>query len=379
MIEIEDKKNCCGCHACFNICPQNAILMIEDENGFKIPKIDKRLCVNCGLCEKVCPIIKDVKIENEPEAYAMYNIDEQNRKNSSSGGIFSLLSKEILHLNGVVFGAKFNDKFEVEHDFIENEESLYMFMSSKYVQSTIGDNYKKVKDFLENGRYVLFSGTPCQIEGLKAFLNKDYARLYTQDIICHGVPSPMVWKKYLEYREEKDGKKPQEINFRNKEKGWKEYETYFKYNDGEYRKNHKNDYFMNTFLSNLCLRESCYDCKFKKKNRISDITLGDFWGIDKVISNFSDNKGVSLVIVNSIKGKELFEKIKCKCKFEKTDLNEAIKYNPSMIKSSEKPKNRKVFLERIKSESFELITKQYVSKKSIIKRIKIKVKNILSN
>lgn len=378
MIEINDKKQCCGCHACFNICPKNAIKMIEDENGFKVPKVDQELCINCNLCKKVCPIVNNSKIENEPIAYAMYSLDEDVRKKSSSGGIFTLIAKEILKINGVVFGAKFNEDFEVEHDFIENEKELYKFMGAKYIQSTIGNNYKKVKEFLDSDRYVLFTGTPCQIEGLKNYLAKDYEKLYTQDIICHGVPAPSVWRKYLKYRNNQSLGKLIQVNFRNKDIGWNRYSTNFKYENGEYKKNHNEDLFMNAFLSDLCLRESCYDCKFKKKKRISDITLGDFWGIDNVIRKFNDNKGVSLVIVNSAKGEKLIEAINGKTEVKRVNLDEAIKFNKSMIESANESENRNIFLERIKTGDFSKVVNKYKKKEKIIKKIKRKLKKILS-
>ena len=180
--------------------------MIEDEKGFKYPKINENKCINCGLCEKVCPILNKRKITNAPKAYACINKDEDIRKNSSSGGIFTLIAEEIIDRGGVVFGAQFDNDFNVIHSYTNNKNKIYKFRGSKYVQSIIGDNYKIVKSFLEEGKYVLFTGTPCQVEGLYAFLQKDYDNLYTGDIICHGVPSPKVWRKYLEYRKTNDMK-----------------------------------------------------------------------------------------------------------------------------------------------------------------------------
>lgn len=192
MIKIEDKSKCSGCHACYSICEKKAIIMKEDKKGFKYPSVNKEKCTNCNLCEKVCPILNNQTISNEPIAYACYNKNEKVRLESSSGGIFSLISAEILKKDGVVFGASFNNEFMIEHTCIESIEELYKFRGSKYVQSIIGDTYKKAKEFLKHGKYVLFTGTPCQIEGLLKYLGKDYDNLYTQDIICHGVPSPNV-------------------------------------------------------------------------------------------------------------------------------------------------------------------------------------------
>lgn len=377
MLEIKEKKECCGCHACFNICPKKAISMVEDENGFKIPKINKELCIDCGLCEKVCPILKNNKIENTPKAYAVQNLDEKIRKNSSSGGIFSLIASAILDLNGVVFGAKFNEKFEVEHDFIEKKEDIYKFRGSKYVQSAIGECYKKVKNFLDEGRYVLFTGTPCQIEGLKTYLQKDYDTLYTQDIICHGVPAPKVWREYLKYRKIKDGKAPNNINFRQKNKGWSSYEIQLNYDKSNYTKNHKEDLFMQSFLRDACLRESCYECKFKKKNRISDITLADFWGMKNIVPELNDDKGTSLVIINSKKGAKLFNDIKEKTIYKEVDFEESIKYNKSMTEAAKVPKHRREFLEFVNNKNFNKAVKKYTKKPTMIQRIKMKVKILI--
>ena len=277
MLEIENKEKCSGCHACYSVCPTKAIEMVKDEKGFKYPVIDQPKCVNCHLCEKTCPIINKKIVDNEPKAYSCYNKNNEVRSKSSSGGIFTLIASKILEKNGVVFGASFNNKFMVEHIYVEKEEELYKIRGSKYLQSIIGDSYKQAKKFLEEGRYVLFTGTPCQIEGLLSYLNKDYENLITQDIICHGVPSPKVWNKYLEYREKEDGEIPLEINFRSKENGWKNYNLKFRYNGHEYKNNQNTDKYMQAFLKNVSLRESCYNCSFKKINRLSDITLADFW------------------------------------------------------------------------------------------------------
>ena len=376
MIEITNKTKCCGCHACYNVCPKGAIKMQQDEKGFKYPVIDKEKCINCGLCTKVCPILNNNQIENKPVAYACINKDENIRSQSSSGGIFTILAEEILEKNGVVFGATFDEKYNVVHEYIEKKEDLEKFRGSKYVQSSINDTYKKAKEFLEKDRYVLFTGTPCQIEGLKKYLRKDYDKLYTQDIICHGVPSPKVWKKYLEYRENEDKEKPQNISFRNKENGWKLYKIKFGYLKSKYEKNQNEDIYMQAFLKNTSLRDSCYNCSFKKKNRISDITLADFWGIENVLPEMDDNKGTSLVIVNSIKGQELFEKIKDNIGFKKVDLEDAIKYNKSMIESAKKDKNREKFFENLDKMKFDKLVKKYTYKRGIIRKILSRIKRI---
>lgn len=377
MIKIEDKSKCSGCHACYSICEKKAITMKEDEKGFRYPIIDRKKCVDCKLCEKVCPILNNQTISNEPIAYACYNKNEKVRLESSSGGIFSLISAEILKKDGVVFGASFNNEFMIEHTCIESIEELYKFRGSKYVQSIIGDTYKKAKEFLKHGKYVLFTGTPCQIEGLLKYLGKDYDNLFTQDIICHGVPSPNVWKKYLTYRNDKDGEKPLKINFRNKDNGWSSYNLKFKYKDKEYKENQIKDKYMQAFLRNVCLRDSCYNCSFKKMNRLSDITLADFWGIQRVKPELYDNKGTSLVIINSEKGKELFESIEKEIIKEEVDINEAIIGNPSMVKSSTKDKNREKFFDNLNNLEFDILVKKYTEQPNFISKCITKSKKIV--
>lgn len=375
MIEIKNKMDCCGCYACCNICPKNAIEMIEDDNGFKYPKVDKEKCINCNLCEKVCPILSQTKVENKIKvAYACINKNVKERLNSSSGGIFSLLAKNILNKNGIVFGAMFNNEWDVVHGYIETYEDIDKLQGSKYVQSTIGNSYKKVKEFLEKDRYVLFTGTPCQIEGLKNFLGKEYEKLITQDVICHGVPSPKAWKKYKEYRIKKDKENPKKISFRNKDNGWSNFNMKFSYEKSNYKKNQQTDLFMQAFLRNTILRDSCYNCHFKKKDRVSDITLADFWGIDRILPDFYDNNGVSLVIVNSEKGKILFEKIKNDIKCREVDLLQAIKYNPSMVKSVKADPKREEFFENIDNYDFNKLVNKFTSKPVFIKRVLSRVK-----
>ena len=377
MIDIKNKEKCSGCHACYSVCPTKAIKMVEDEKGFKYPVVDQSKCVNCRLCEKVCPIINKKIVNNEPKAYSCYNKNDDIRSKSSSGGIFTLLASKILEKNGVVFGASFTNEFMVEYIYVEKEEELYKLRGSKYLQSIIGDSYKQVKKFLEEGRYVLFTGTPCQVEGLMAYLNKKYEKLFTQDIICHGVPSPKVWKRYLEYRKIEDAEEPLEINFRNKDNGWKNYNLKFRYKEHEYKNNQSMDKYMQAFLKNVSLRESCYNCSFKKINRLSDITLADFWGIEKINPEMFDDKGTSLVIVNNEKGKELFKEIQNEVVKEEVNLNEAIKYNPSMITSSKPDKNREEFFENLEKMDFNELVNKYTEKPNFVSKCISKGKKIV--
>lgn len=359
--DVIDKEKCTGCMACKNACPRNAIEIHENDEGFLYPKINKDYCVNCNICKKVCPVENKLEEnENEIEVYACKNKDDEIRLKSSSGGVFSLIANYILEQKGIVFGATFNEKFEVIHDWIENQNELDKFRCSKYLQSKIGNSYTKVKEFLKEGRKVLFTGTPCQIEGLLGYLGKDYENLYTQDIICHGVPSPKVWKKYLEYKEKINNETIKKINFRRKDiSGWNNYKVNFKYETFEENEDVNDNFYMNIFLKNIVLRNTCYDCNFKKEKRLSDITVADFWGIEKVNDEIYDEKGISAVLINSEKGKILFENIKNDLIISKESIEDIKKYNPSFIKSSYYNEKRDAFFEDLNSKDFEEILRKY--------------------
>lgn len=381
MIRIEEKNMCCGCGACFNKCPKNAIEMIEDEKGFKYPKVNEKLCINCGLCNKVCPILNKNSIINEPKAYACYNNNLEVRKKSTSGGIFSLLASNIIRKNGVVFGASFNEKFELYHTYAETMDDISKFRGSKYLQSDIKNSYRKVKEFLDNDRYVLFTGTPCQIEGLINFLGKKYDKLVLQDIICHGVPSPKIWNIYKEYCEKKAKSKLTDMSFRSKVKeGWTKYHINMNFKNGEsYDIEHNNDSYMKAFLNHLSLRDSCTNCKFKKVNRFSDITLADFWGIDKIKPELKDHDGISLVIVNSYKGQKIFDEIKKEIFFSEVNLQDAVKFNPSFSITSIENKRSNYFFKKVNSNNFDIVVNSLIPKDKILNRVKRKIKKILKS
>ena len=363
MIEILEKSKCSGCHACAEICPKKCIQMVSDDEGFWYPKVDTTQCTNCGLCEKSCPIITPNTQVSDGciAAYAAIYQEEAIRLKSSSGGVFSALAAYVLEQGGVVFGAGFDEDFNVVHRFVERIEGLDALRGSKYVQSKIGNSYRQAEDFLRAGRLVLFSGTPCQVEGLLSYLRKPYDNLITQDLICHGVPSPMVWRKYMKYRQiQAQGRIIEEISFRSKKTGWKGYSTVFSFENGlQYQAEHHKDPMMKVFLNDLCLRPSCYDCAFKNKVRRSDITLADFWGIQNVLPDMDDDKGTSLVIIQSEKGKGFFQKIEGSISVVAVDPNVAISYNSAMIKSVPLPKKRDAFLKEIESKDFLQVQKKY--------------------
>lgn len=331
MIQIKSIVDCVGCSACAQKCPKHSITMTIDKEGFYYPKIDLATCVDCGLCEKVCPIIQPSPERLPTSAFAAKNLNEQIRIQSSSGGVFNVLAEQTIAEGGVVFGARFNHDWEVVHSFTESFEGLKFFRQSKYVQSNIGTSFKQTELFLKAGRKVLFSGTPCQIAGLKCFLQKEYANLLTVDFICHGVPSPGVWKHYLETelklsiqssRFEKDiistSAQPSidNIEFREKRShGWKKYS--FVVNGKSTPKTNSNtilllhrfgeNAFMKAFLNDLILRPSCHLCQFKKHQVAADITIADFWGFEHISPNDEDDKGVSLIMCRNTKGQEAFK------------------------------------------------------------------------
>lgn len=376
MIEIISKDKCSGCHACFNICPKNCIQMIPDEEGFLYPHVDKGQCIKCGLCENICPIIHKLQTNDSvtTNAIAAINLNEDIRLRSSSGGIFTLIAEEVLNQGGVVFGAAFTEDFKaVHHIRVNNSGNLKKLRGSKYVQSNINDTYKQAKNFLDTGFKVLFTGTPCQIAGLYSYLQKDYKNLYTQDIICHGVPSPMLWEKYVEERETKSASKTQQIFFRYKKYGWKIFSVLFKFsNNKSYVKTLREDSFMRLFLSNTCLRPSCYNCSFKSIHRPADITLADFWGIQNVLPEMDDDKGTSMILIHSEKGKQLISNINNYIKSKDISIDIVEKYNPSVIKSVDYNKNREEFFSKLESKRINSLAKEYCKVP-----LKVKAKSII--
>ncbi len=373
MITINKKENCSGCSACYSACPKNAIKMVADVEGFLYPQVDKTLCIDCGLCNKVCPIEnKKPQIQKQPKAYAGKYNDDFIRHLSSSGGIFTAIATYVLGKGGVVFGVVFNDDFSVSHKAVECEEDLGALRGSKYLQSRIEDTYLQAEKYLKDGRLVLFTGTPCQVGGLLSYLRKSYDNLITQDLICHGTPSPDVWQKYVQYRAAQAGAKANKISFRNKENGWKRFSMSFDFeNNNEYICSAGHDYFIRAFLSNICLRPSCYACSFKTVERNADITLADFWGIQNVLPDMDDDKGTSLILVHTEKGMRILEELNDKIDIKEVDVGCVTKCNSSVCKSAIRHKKRDCFLKEINSQNFDKVVKKYcrISLKTKIKKI----------
>ena len=364
--------DCCGCEACKQICPQQCITMSMDKRGFLYPTADLSNCINCNKCIDVCPAINTSNKIHSTTSYAAINKNENIRTQSSSGGIFSSIAEQILSNDGVVFGARFNNEFNVIHDWTDNSEKYDSFRGSKYLQSSIGECFILAKKFIEENRLVLFTGTPCQIEGLKRFLNKEYENLITIDIVCHGVTSYNVWQEYLHSKCKSD---PTYVNFRSKSTGWKDYSIEIK-GKRNYKSRANNDDFMHCYKSNLFLRSSCYKCPSKFQN-VSDITLGDYWGIDK-ISNLDDDKGTSLIITNTRKGEKIIDSIKSKIIITETDLDSAIQYNPSIKFSSTKHQLSDSFWADFYKCGYKAIKKYgHILRPPFITRLKIMIYNFI--
>lgn len=358
MPNLADKNQCTGCTACANICPKSCIEMKEDDEGFSYPVIDNSRCISCLACERVCPILSNrTPKDEETKAYAALSKNDETRLESSSGGIFSELAKLILQSNGIVYGAKYDNDFKVIHTGIEDIESLKELRGAKYSQSDLSTIFQIIKTQLNNGRQVLFSGTPCQIGGLKAFLKKDYDNLYCIDFVCHGVPSPLVWKKYIEYRSQvdADNQVPEYINLRNKESGWSHYsyQVEFAYSkSNHYLCQNDKDLYMSLFVNNYILRRSCSNCYYKGYSRESDITLGDFWGIWDILPSMDDNKGTSVVFTHSNKGEKLLNSAAIHLQSNPVTLDQATMMNPSLLKSSFPKENRERVLKEISQNGF---------------------------
>lgn len=346
MIKILDKSQCCGCTACKSICPKNAIVMKEDEEGFLYPVVDKNKCVNCGLCEKVCPVKNAKENKKEQHAYIFQNTNNEIRKESTSGGAFTAIAEYVIENDGIVYGAIFDENYKVIHIGIDKKEELYKFRNSKYVQSEICDCYPEVKENLNKNRIVCFSGTSCQIEGLKNYLGKEYEKLLLVDVVCRAVPSPLIWKKYLTLRQ-KEYKDISKIMFRDKYYGYKysNLSIYSKNNDKkrEYHKGVDSDPYLRAFFSNICDRPSCYDCKFKKLHRESDITIWDCFDVEKYNKEFDDDKGTNRILTHTKKGYEVIKEITKENRAEEIDVEKATKGFLAIFQPVKKNERREQF------------------------------------
>ena len=318
-----NKANCCGCTSCYSICPMDAIKMIEDTEGFYYPFINKSKCIECKMCKEVCPLNNKATRNNKPLKLFGVKNGNTERMKSSSGAMFTALSNYIISQNGVVFGVKFDKNYEVIHSYALSKKECERFRGSKYVQSNLGECFKDVCSFLKSNRFVLFSGTPCQCDGLKRYImkkNVSSKKLILCDVICHGAPSPRVWNDYLSFIQKKSS--IESYKFRDKRFGWHGDNISVKYKNGKERVNTpKLKIFTNLYFGNYITRKCCETCPYTSFSRISDITIGDFWGIEHANPAFDDNKGVSLVIANTAKGNLIIKKVIDKLEWFETTMN----------------------------------------------------------
>lgn len=368
MINITEKHLCCGCSACVQICPKHCISLSEDEEGFLYPEVSLEQCIDCGLCEKVCPMISRPSPIEPLETLAVKNRNEEERMKSSSGGVFIALARRVIEKGGVVFGAVFDEDWEVKHTYAESLEEVHPMMCSKYLQSRIENTYFEAGQFLKQGREVMFAGTPCQITGLKKYLRKDYPNLLAVDFLCHGVPSPGVWRTYLREtfgiaaQRAATGKNTvlslslknvpaiAGISFRDKTlSGWKKYSfVVWGKSASKADKNsvllsaiHRDNPYMRGFLSNLYLRPSCYRCLCKNGISHSDITIADYWGVDRIMPEFDDDKGIGLVLLNTEKGENIFSVLDMEIR--QSSLDDARYFNGGFKENIAQPSKRTSF------------------------------------
>lgn len=341
MVNISEKEKCCGCTACYHICPVGAIKMAEDCEGFLYPEIDKEKCIGCNKCDMVCQYkTSEAEQRNEVEAYAAYNKDEKERWNSSSGGIFSLLAQKVLEDGGYVVGAAFDDNWNVYHKMINRPEDLASLMGSKYVQSNLGNIFLEIKKILEGNHKVLFVGTGCQVKGLKLYLKKEYDQLICVDLICLGVPSPRIWRSYL--KTYFHGNQIEKINFKDKSLGWHRFSVKI---DAKQclREEGRSNYYMNGYFRGYYTRPSCYNCMSKGIERVSDLTLADCWGIEHMNPLLDDNKGTSTILVHTQNGKKIWNQINEKTIFAPIDVKDVVLYNKGVAENKRRNKLRNIF------------------------------------
>ena len=384
MPKLAEKEYCTGCTACASVCPKRSITMVPDENGFLCPSVETDKCIGCGLCEKSCPVMTPLGIATAlPRAYAAYSKDETVRRESSSGGVFTEIARTVLKGGGAVFGAAYNERFEVGHICVETERDLAGLRGAKYAQSDLQGVFPHVKDRLDRGQQVMFSGTPCQVGGLMAYLHKPYENLLTVDFVCHSVPSPMAWKEYVKYRSQQDneGDLPESINLRSKETGWSHYQysNLFEYANGKkYTARSGESLYMKLFVGGYINRESCTNCQFKGYKRVSDLTIGDFWGIWDIAPEMDDNKGTSVVLVQSEHGAKMMEGLKDKLVQKSVTLEEASRQNGAMLNPMASNNLRTEALDCIRAGEIAACAKWFDSSKpTIMRKARNTVKRIL--
>ncbi len=360
MLTIVEKNKCTGCEVCVNICPEKCIQVVADNEGFLYPEIDNKKCINCGNCQKKCPANSEPLYNNAKDVFAAWSLDESIRRSSSSGGMFSIFANHVVASGGVANGVKFNKELGLEHKLLFSLEDVRSCRGSKYVQSAPGDIYSQVKKFLDSGKSVFFTSTPCQVDGLYKYLGgHNYDNLITCDLICHGVPSPEYLRKIVKEMTPPDTT-AEKISFRDLTQ-WGGFEIVI--ND-IVRKTEISNLYIIPFLKGYNYRKSCYCCRYAKTSRVADLTLGDFWGLGKYRKFSHDTSwGTSLVMVNTEKGKMLFDAVKKDIFYEKRALSEAVRDNTQLSAPVKKTKYRDDFYKNILSMSIDEIKNCYCNKK----------------
>lgn len=381
MNEIIERSLCTGCSACMNICPASAIEMVEDEDGFLYPSVDVDECTSCFLCREVCPSIKEGCLgcsAVSPDTYVAVHKNKDVLSRSSSGGAFVAIAAYVLNSGGVVCGCAWTKRFEAEHVFVEDDEDLEKLQGSKYVQSRIGLSYRKAQEYLNEGRMLFFTGTPCQVSGLKFFLRKDYENLITADLVCHGVPSQAFLKGYIEYLERKESANLIAFQFRDKTCGWRLVgEAVFTKNGRVYMKRITpvSSYYYNYFVNGHIYRESCYSCRYARAARCGDFTLGDYWGVEKYHSDIDARYGVSLLLVNTNKGRSLLKALSRDLDLTRSDFKKAAANNAQLIKPVAKSSKRDGIFEAWRVGGAYLVASHY--RVSLDERVQSAIKGIL--
>ncbi len=372
ILKMNINKECSGCRACENICPKNSISFVENDEGFLIPTIDENTCINCGLCYKKCPQLNSVNILesfklSKQEVYASKAKDKGILLESSSGGVFTIIAMEIIKNNGVVFGCTFDENFVARHIAVKTVEDLEKLRGSKYVQSNTMKTFLETKEYLKKGIPVLYSGTPCQIAGLRAFLGKSYDKLITIDLICHGVPSPKLFSEYLADFESKNDEKIEKYDFRYKEKTGSSKCNRIITNKKTRAYVYQCDSYYKSFSDEKTYRECCYSCKYTNTKRIGDITIGDYLGYELFHPERDSSLGISVVLVNTIIGKKIFDKVKdTYLTTYNSTLDEAIYKQYTLKKPSKRPSCRSEFYKDLNSIGYTKTMKKYVKTKGII-------------
>lgn len=374
MIKIIDKTKCSGCTACFSVCPKSCITMQADEEGFLYPHVDENACIDCHLCEKKCPVLNSFEQREPMVCYAAQNKDEQVRLSSSSGGVFSIMATAILEKGGVVCGVEFDKDKMTHHICIQSKTDLNRLVGSKYVQSRLESVFKEIKGYVQEGRWVLFIGTPCQVAGINRYLGRlaNADNYISIELCCHGAPSPLIWKKYLE-EIDANSSDIQKLTFRSKQNGWKNYSLDIKTTNFHLCEGKEQNIYMRGFLKNLYCRPICSECKARGFATESDISIGDFWGLSKFYPEKDDNKGKSLVLVLTDKGTLFYNEIKNSLQVFEIKYEEVIAGNTNYLKSSKFHVKRPAFWKYIANGK----TINYSVSRCLRTPLKLRLKNFI--